>query len=84
MLGRQVDELQNLIELPDSCRHVWYWFNELSNTRSEGFNGALPITFTEIKSYFDLQKLEPQDWEVQLLKRLDIAYINHLRSKQAK
>ena len=84
MMGRQVDELQNLIELPDACRHVWYWFHDLNNTRSEGFNGALPITYTEIKSYFDLQKLEPQDWELSLLKRFDIAFLNHLRSKQDK
>lgn len=82
-LGRPPKELENLIELPSSCAHVWQWFTNLSNTRGEGFNGPLPITYNEIKAYFDLMRIEPtpQDWEIALIKSWDIVYLNTVRSK---
>lgn len=80
-MGRTPKELENLVELPKSCYHIWEWFGDLNNTRSEGFNGALPITYSEIKAYFELQKIEPQDWEINTIKRFDIAYLNAKRSK---
>lgn len=75
-------ELENLVQLPESCFHIWFWFNELNNTRSEGFSGTLPITYSEIKSYFDLMKIEPTDQEISLIKRFDVVYLNYQRSKQ--
>lgn len=55
----------------------------LSNTRSEGFNGPLPITYSEIKAYFDLINVKPapQEWEIALIKSWDVAYLNNIRSK---
>jgi hypothetical protein len=60
-----------LLELPDSCRQVWNWFLDLHSTRSSNGFGPNPISFSEIKSYFDLASVEPDDWEVQLLRRFD-------------
>lgn len=43
----------------------------LHSTRTSNGFGANPITFTEMKSYFDLIQVEPEEWEVDLIKRLD-------------
>ncbi len=83
-IGRVPKELENLVELPSSCVHVWQWFMDLNDARLEGFSGAQPITYTEIKSYFDLHRIEPylQDWELLLLRQFDIVYLNSKRSVQ--
>lgn len=77
-------ELKNLSDLPRSCFDCWNWFLALNNTRLEGFNGVLPITYAEMLSYFTLFKLEPFDWEIVLIKRLDVVLLNHQRRQSSK
>ncbi|MGL5077744.1 MAG: phage tail assembly chaperone [Waterburya sp.] len=77
-------ELENLIELPSSCESAWVWFWDLSNSRTEGFSGSNPITYSDIKCYFDLQDIKPLDYEVSLIKRFDVAFLNAQRSKSEK
>lgn len=43
----------------------------LHMTRASNGFGANPITFTEMKSYFDLMQIEPDEWEINLIKRFD-------------
>lgn len=80
--GKTPRELEELIKLPDNCKQSWHWFLELSNSRTEGFSGSNPISYSDIKAYFDLMKIEPRDFEVALIKSFDIAFINHQRIKQ--
>lgn len=78
----EIEAQQNQrIELPSSCWHVWNWFIALHNTRQQGFSSELAITYTEIKSYFDLMQIKPLDWEVQLIKKFDFAYLSAANNK---
>jgi hypothetical protein len=43
----------------------------LHSTRTSNGFGANPITYTEMKSYFDLIQTEPEEWEVELIKLFD-------------
>lgn len=43
----------------------------LHSTRTSNGFGANPITYTEIKSYFDLIQFEPEEWEINLIRRFD-------------
>jgi hypothetical protein len=43
----------------------------LHNARGSNGFGINPISYTEIKSYFDLIDLKPDDWEVNLIKLFD-------------
>lgn len=43
----------------------------LHSTRTSNGFGANPITFTEMKSYFDLIQTEPEEWEVELIRIFD-------------
>lgn len=67
----RVPELENLVELPESMRYVWLFFIELHNSRSSSGFGINPISYTEIKAYFDLNRIIPSDWEISLIKRMD-------------
>lgn len=62
---------------------VWNWFCELHASRSFNGFGANPLSYTEIKSYFDLMCIVPQEWEIKLLKKFDLEALNSI-TEQAK
>lgn len=68
---KPVKELQNLIELPESMFSIWSHFLALDSSRSSNGYSANPLSFSEIKDYFDLLREVPEVWEVQLIRRLD-------------
>lgn len=55
---------------------VWHYFLALHSTRTSNGFGANPITFTEMKNYFDLIQVEPEEWEIELIKRFDNAVLD--------
>jgi hypothetical protein len=69
--GHKPKELSDLLTLPDSCSYVWSYFKDLHTTRTGNGFGASPITFTEMKAYFDLLQIEPDEWELVLLRKFD-------------
>ena len=71
-----------MVELPESCYSVWKWFLDLHNARSSNGFGVNPISYTEIKSYFDLIEIKPEDWELELLKKFDASALSAF-AKQA-
>jgi len=74
--GIKPKELEDLIELPDSCYAVWKWFIDLHNARTSNGFGVNPITYTEMKCYFDLVEIRPEAWELELIKRFDVVALN--------
>lgn len=69
--GIKPKELEDIVELPESCVQVWKWFIDLHNARGSNGFGVNPIPYTEIKAYFDLIEVQPEDWEVTLIKLFD-------------
>lgn len=43
----------------------------MHNARGSNGFGINPISYTEIKAYFDLMQIEPEEWEVTLIKLFD-------------
>lgn len=74
--GVKPRELEELIDLPESCYQVWKWFIDLHNTRGSNGFGVNPISYTEIKNYFDLMYIKPEEWEVSLIKQFDNAALS--------
>ncbi len=74
--GVFVPELEDLVELPDSCQEVFWYFRKLSNSRE--MNGDYPqsITFSEMNSFFQMRRIEPLPWEIDLIQDIDILYMN--------
>jgi hypothetical protein len=63
---------------------IWQYFTQLSNARGSNGYGPNPISYTEIKSWNDLTQSNVSPFEVNIIKRLDIEYLNHYATKQKK
>lgn len=83
MTGHTPVELQELVELPASMQEYWQWFLDLNNTRPAGF-GISSITFTEMQAYFSLMGVEPESWEVGILRMFDSIACNEFSKQQKK
>lgn len=81
--GVKPAELQNLVELPDSCLNAWRYFIDLSTSRTAGMT-ANPIAFTEMQAYFELMQIEPYDWEIRLIMKFDSIWLEHMHKEQKK
>lgn len=57
-------------EFPEIVRHVWDWFLELNSARGEG-----GISYSEIKAWLELTGRSITPFEVQLIKKIDIAFL---------
>lgn len=63
---------------------VWDYFLQLSNARTSNGYSANPITYQEIWSWNDLNEIGVTPFEVKIIKRLDIIYLNHQATEQSK
>lgn len=66
-----------MIELPESCYHIWKWFIDLDSSRSSNGFGIDPINYADVLAYFNLYDIEPMDYELQAIKKLDSIAIKH-------
>ena len=61
---------------------VWNWFIELNMVRSSNGFSAGAISFIEIEAYFRLFHVEPELWQVKLLKKIDILYLSRMNKEK--
>jgi hypothetical protein len=62
------------LEMPEAAKHIWDWFQELSETRQNGMS-INRITYTEIYSWSFLTGACPLPWEVAAIKALDRVFV---------
>ena len=80
--GREQPEL-HMKPIPSSCLHVWHWFLQLDSSRNSGMQ-ANPISYADIQAFFQLYNVQPDDWEISLIKELDkIALKHHNKNKSS-
>lgn len=62
---------------PSHLGTVWEWFLALHNRREKGINGEpSPISFEAMSAFFNLRRLRPAGWQVELIEDLDKTYRN--------
>lgn len=83
MTGHTPVELENLVEMPYSLQEYWQWFLDLNSTRQSGM-GISSISFTEMQAYFSLMGVEPETWEVSILRMFDSIACNEFARQQKK
>jgi len=76
-------ELVEQVELPESLSECWDWFLSLSKSRPSGL-GVSPITYTEMLSYFSLIGIEPDKYEVDIIKMFDSIAVSSAREQEEK
>jgi|APGre2960657373_1045057.scaffolds.fasta_scaffold04836_5 hypothetical protein len=57
--------------IPEPLSHVWYWFLQLNSQRTSNGFGINPITNQDMWFFFQLENIEPEPWEVNLIRRFD-------------
>jgi len=62
-------------DFPPAASYLWSAFISLSSARGQGFNGPLPISYTEIKSWMELTNNFLNAWEIEGIKELDRTYL---------
>jgi hypothetical protein len=58
--------------------HVWVWYCELSDARSNNGFGINPVSYLEIDAWARLMRVRPEPWEVRLLRKIDDAILHEI------
>lgn len=69
--GVRPQELDDLVELPESCYGAWKAFVELHDARGSNGFGINPISYTDILAYCTLTQNQLDPWEVDLVRAFD-------------
>lgn len=69
--GVMPEEGINPVSFPEAVGHVWEWFLHLNASRQAGMGGPMPVTYTEIAAFFNLEGVELSGWELQAIRWLD-------------
>ena len=69
-------------EFPEMCVSVWEWFLKLHSRRTYGGFSANPITYSEMKAFFDLECIIPQPWEIKGIIELDTVMLSLYNKKE--
>jgi hypothetical protein len=68
--------------LPFYCISLWNMFWALHATRNVTYGGMYqPISYAEIESYSRLLQIAIEPWEIEIIKRMDRAFINSINTK---
>ena len=81
--GIKPKELEQMLEFPDDMLEVWKFFIDLNNARSGNGFGANPISYSDMYSYFKLIDIQPDGWEVDTIRKLDMIALDAF-AEQAK
>lgn len=65
---------------PVLLKHVWEWFMHLHRRRGMGERGPHPLSYTEIKSWSELRNIQLQQYELDAIDALDVAYFAHVQT----
>jgi len=71
-------------DIPSVGKQVWEWFWELDSARGHSGSGALPISFPDIRDWMELTGANPNPGQIELIRKLDKAYMGFNVSQQKK
>ena len=63
-------------KLPRDMAYLWEMFLSLNAGRGGGEGGPDPLSYVEIKAWCDLCEADLTVWELDILKRLDAAFLS--------
>ncbi len=65
------EELENLLEIPQTMVFVWKYFINLHNKRTASGFSVNPISYSDMYGYFALMQIQPEEWEIDTILKLD-------------
>jgi hypothetical protein len=77
---RITDPRLNEKPLSHLAEPIWNTFWTLHSTRQIGQTGFQPLTYLEIEAFMRLMDIDLEPYEVQIIKRMDIVFLNTLNT----
>lgn len=69
-------------EIADYFLHIVNWFWDLNASRSQGFDGPLPLTFSELSAWREMTGEMPSREELSIIRQMDQAYLSALAKER--
>jgi hypothetical protein len=82
VLAEHLSNPGSVPNVPEVGELAWRWFLDLHQTRTVGFTGPNPISYTEIIAYSDLEGWALEKHHVALIRALDRAYLDFANSQR--
>jgi hypothetical protein len=70
--------------MPAVFNNIYQDFLELNSARSNNGYGPNPISFSEIQAFYSLNRIQPEPWEVFMIRYFDAVIIKLHDEDQAK
>ena len=80
--GRVPPELADAPPFPDRFARLWEMFIELHSGRSYGMNGPDALSWSDIHAWNTLTRSGLKDWEVRVIKSLDLLWLRIMREDE--
>lgn len=65
-----------MVDLPTAFKYVWQDFLVLNSSRTSNGFGVNPLSYVEIKAYYDLHQQVPEPWEITIIRYFDAVVMN--------
>ena len=76
--------MDELVTLSDGMTHIWNFFLRLDRHRSSNGYGANPLSWADIKAFFDLHEIRPEEYELLAISMLDNAKLSYVSKELEK
>lgn len=73
-----------MAELPESFKYIWDYFLRLNQKRTSNGFGVNPLSYTEVKNFFELLQITTDPFEVEVLMLLDNVAMEHFQKESEK
>jgi hypothetical protein len=68
-------------DLPHCMVYLWSCFGEMSAGRQYNEFGPMPLQYSEIWAWIRLTKIELDNWELSVIKRIDSLFLSEAMKK---
>jgi len=64
--------------------YVWKSFISLHNKRTSNGFGMNPLSYSDMYAYFQLMQMQPEEWEIDTILKLDSVALEHFAKETEK
>ena len=77
-------QLADIPEIPFYLEHIWNWFWQIHQGRTQGMSGPNPLTWQDLYSWQNVLQIQVRPFEFELIKEIDSTYLKYISDRQQK
>lgn len=79
-----VAQIEEIPEIPFYIEHVWNWFWQIHQGRTDGMSGPNPLTWHDLYAWQNVLQIQVRPFEFELIREIDSVYLKYINDKQEK